>query len=79
MNNVNLTGYLTAIIIAYVPCVIVNPSKKEMNHLIKHGKGKYVELHGILHGHQQELNGQSYHVNEVCVDPTNMLITGKKR
>ncbi len=64
---------------SYIPCVVPNPTKKEMQHLFKKGKGKYIEINGTLHGHMHQIDGQPHYMIEVFGDPTSMFVGVLKR
>jgi len=55
--------------VAFVPCVIFNPTEKLAQLFVEQGKGMFVEFQGRIASSSFESKGTTKYVTEIVVDP----------
>ena len=60
--------------VAYVPCVIFNPSENLAKLFVEKGKGIFVEFQGRIASSSFESKGATKYVTEIVVDPRTLKL-----
>lgn len=60
--------------VEFLPCVIFSPSEPLEEHLVKEGKGTFVEFQGRVASSKFEVNGDTKYATEVVVNTASFNI-----